>query len=232
MRWDGSTACMAVDGATDTEVFRAYVQEVLCPTLRTGDVVIMDNLSPHKSTQTIELIQQKVGAQVLFLPPYSPDLNPVEKMWSKESFERISSQQRGSIPAHTHRGHSPGFGAHSRRYELVCLVRLQFYLICSRLDRQSGPSAQRAFRFAAFLLLHKAVLLVVIGYRRKGGVSKARVGEILGLDASPYLDDLLSQGLIYSDIPALKELEEWFETQKEMRAHETLSEAVHGGVLT
>jgi chromosome segregation and condensation protein ScpB len=90
---------------------------------------------------------------------------------------------------------------------------------------------------------HKAVLLVVIGYRRKGGVSKRRVGEILGLDASRYLDDLLSQELIYSDpsrelnfwrptseallalglrsstdIPALKELEEWFDTQKEMRA--------------
>jgi hypothetical protein len=89
---------------------------------------------------------------------------------------------------------------------------------------------------------HKAVLLVVIGYRRKGGVSKARVGEILGLEASSYLDDLLSQGLIYADpsrelnfwrpapeallalgfrsytdIPALKELEEWFDTQKEMR---------------
>src|SRR6516225_1143703 len=53
MRLDGSTACMAVDGATDTEVFRAYVQEVLCPTLRLGDVVIMDNLSPHKSSQTL-----------------------------------------------------------------------------------------------------------------------------------------------------------------------------------
>jgi chromosome segregation and condensation protein ScpB len=90
---------------------------------------------------------------------------------------------------------------------------------------------------------HKAVLLVTIGYRRKGGVSKARVGEILGLDASSLLDDLLSQGLIYcdpsrelnfwrptseallalglrscTDIPALKELEEWFDTQKEMRA--------------
>jgi chromosome segregation and condensation protein ScpB len=89
----------------------------------------------------------------------------------------------------------------------------------------------------------KAVLLVVIGHRRKGGVSKAGVGEILGLDASSYLDDLLSQGLIYSDpsralnfwrptqsallslglrsytdIPALKELEEWFDTQKEIRA--------------
>jgi chromosome segregation and condensation protein ScpB len=90
---------------------------------------------------------------------------------------------------------------------------------------------------------HKAVLLVIIGHRRKGGVSKRRVGEILGLDPSSLLDDLLSQGLIYSDpsrefnfwrptseallalglrshtdIPALKELEEWFDTQKEMRA--------------
>ena len=90
---------------------------------------------------------------------------------------------------------------------------------------------------------HKAVLLVFIGHRQKGGVSKARVGEILGLEASLYLDDLLSQGLIYcdpsrelnfwrptqsallalglrshTDIPALKELEEWFDTQKEMRA--------------
>ena len=89
---------------------------------------------------------------------------------------------------------------------------------------------------------HKAVLLVVIGYRRKGGVSKTRVGEILGLDASFYLDDLLSFGLIYcdpsrelnfwrptpsallalglrshTDIPALKELEEWFDSQKEIR---------------
>jgi transposase len=93
---DGSTACMAVDGATDTEVFRAYVQEVLCPTLRTGDVVIMDNLSPHKSTQTLELIQQ-VGAQVLFLPPYSPDLNPVEKMWSKLK-EFLRSKEARSLP--------------------------------------------------------------------------------------------------------------------------------------
>ena len=89
---------------------------------------------------------------------------------------------------------------------------------------------------------HKAVLLVVIGYRQKGGVSKTRVGEILGLEASSILDDLLSQGLIYcdpsrelnfwrptpsallalglrshTDIPALKELEEWFDSQKEMR---------------
>jgi transposase len=96
MRWDGSTACMTVDGATDTEVFRAYVQEVLCPTLRAGDVVIMDNLSPHKSSQTLQLIEQ-VGAQVLFLPPYSPDLNPNEKMWSKLK-EFLRSKEARSLP--------------------------------------------------------------------------------------------------------------------------------------
>ena len=96
MRLDGSTACMAVDGATDTEVFRAYVQEVLCPTLRVGDVVIMDNLSPHKSSQTLQLIQQ-VGAQVLFLPAYSPDLNPIEKMWSKLK-EFLRCREARSLP--------------------------------------------------------------------------------------------------------------------------------------
>lgn len=82
IRWDGSTACLAVEGATDTEVFRAYVREVLCPTLRAGDLVIMDNLSPHKNDLTLGLIEQ-VGASVAFLPAYSPDLNPIEKMWSK-----------------------------------------------------------------------------------------------------------------------------------------------------
>ena len=82
IRLDGSTACMTIEGATDTEVFRAYVSRVLCPTLRPGDVVVMDNLSPHKSEPTLSLIAQ-AGARILFLPAYSPDLNPIEKMWSK-----------------------------------------------------------------------------------------------------------------------------------------------------
>ncbi len=73
---------MAIDGATDTEVFRAYVREVLIPTLRAGDIVVMDNLTPHKNEETLALIEE-VGAFVRFLPPYSPDLNPIEKMWSK-----------------------------------------------------------------------------------------------------------------------------------------------------
>jgi transposase len=73
---------MAIEGATDTEVFRAYVQTVLRPTLRAGDIVIMDNLSPHKNDRTLASLEQ-AGATVCFLPAYSPDLNPIEKMWSK-----------------------------------------------------------------------------------------------------------------------------------------------------
>jgi transposase len=82
IRLDGSTACMTVNGATDTEVFRTFVRCVLSPTLRSGDIVILDNLSAHKSESTLSLIEQ-TGARVLFLPPYSPDLNPIEMMWSK-----------------------------------------------------------------------------------------------------------------------------------------------------
>jgi transposase len=82
IRLDGSTACMALEGTTDTESFRAYVAQVLVPTLQSGDIVVMDNLSPHKSDPTLALIIS-AGAQVLFLPAYSPDLNPIEKMWSK-----------------------------------------------------------------------------------------------------------------------------------------------------
>ena len=82
LRLDGTTACMALEGTTDTESFRAYVAAVLVPTLRPGDLVVMDNLSPHKCDPTLELITQ-AGAEVRFLPAYSPDLNPIEKMWSK-----------------------------------------------------------------------------------------------------------------------------------------------------
>lgn len=82
VRLDGSTACMTVEGATNTEVFRAYVREILLPTLREGDIVVMDNLGAHKNAETIALIES-AGAEAVFLPPYSPDLNPIEMMWSK-----------------------------------------------------------------------------------------------------------------------------------------------------
>jgi len=93
IRWDGSTTCMTLEGATDTAVFRAYVQDVLRPTLRTGDIVIMDNLSPHKNAVTLELIAQ-TGATVRFLPAYSPDFNPIEKMWSKVKQSLRSAEAR------------------------------------------------------------------------------------------------------------------------------------------
>jgi transposase len=82
MRLDGSTACMAIEGATDVEVFGAYVQQVLCPFLKPGDLVVMDNLAAHKSETILAMIRQ-AGAEALFLPAYSPDFNPIEKMWSK-----------------------------------------------------------------------------------------------------------------------------------------------------
>jgi len=93
IRLDGTTACMAIEGPTDTEVFRAYVGAVLCPTLRAGDVVIMDNLSPHKNETTLALIE-RAGASVLFLPAYSPDFNPIEKMWSKVKQSLRSAEAR------------------------------------------------------------------------------------------------------------------------------------------
>ena len=82
VRLDGTSACMTIAGATDTEVFHAYVREVLVPTLRPADIVVLDNLRAHKSEATLALITA-AGAQTRFLPAYSPDLNPIEMMWSK-----------------------------------------------------------------------------------------------------------------------------------------------------
>jgi transposase len=78
----GLEAVMTIEGATDADVFRAYVREVLCPTLREGDLVIADNLSAHKAAGVQEAIAAS-GARLLYLPPYSPDLNPIERCWAK-----------------------------------------------------------------------------------------------------------------------------------------------------
>lgn len=82
IRLDGTTAAMVIEGATDAPVFQAYVNNVLVPTLRPGDIVVMDNLAPHKNAAVAEAIEA-AGAEVWLLPPYSPDFNPIEKMWSK-----------------------------------------------------------------------------------------------------------------------------------------------------
>ena len=78
----GILAAMTVEAATDREVFLAYLDHVLCPKLRAGHVVVMDNLSSHKVAGVRERIEN-CGALLLYLPLYSPDLNPIEKAWSK-----------------------------------------------------------------------------------------------------------------------------------------------------
>lgn len=78
----GLEAVMTIESATDGEVFTAYVEQVLCPKLKPGDLVILDNLSAHKVRGIRELIEAQ-GAELLYLPPYSPDLNPIEKAWFK-----------------------------------------------------------------------------------------------------------------------------------------------------
>jgi transposase len=78
----GLDAVMTIDGPTDTAVFRAYVTEVLVPTLVPGDVVVMDNLGAHKVKGIRDAIEA-TGATLLYLPPYSPDWSPIEPCWSK-----------------------------------------------------------------------------------------------------------------------------------------------------
>jgi len=90
---NGVRAGVMFDGATDTLAFSTFVDDVLTPRLQPGDVVVMDNLSSHKAFCIREAIE-RVGAQVLFLPPYSPDLNPIEKMWSKVKGLLRSAAQR------------------------------------------------------------------------------------------------------------------------------------------
>lgn len=68
-------------GTCDTKLFNAWLEQILIPELKPGQVVILDNASFHKSKTSIEMIE-KTGCEVLFLPPYSPDLNPIEKFWA------------------------------------------------------------------------------------------------------------------------------------------------------
>jgi transposase len=78
----GWVATMTIEAPTDGDVFLAFLQQVLCPQLRRGQVVVMDNLSAHKVAGVRDLIQA-TGARLLYLPPYSPDFNPIEKCWAQ-----------------------------------------------------------------------------------------------------------------------------------------------------
>ena len=78
----GLGPCLAVEGATTREVFEAYLERALAPTLKPGQIVVMDNLSAHKGERVRELIKQR-GCELVYLPPYSPDFNPIEQAFSK-----------------------------------------------------------------------------------------------------------------------------------------------------
>jgi transposase len=98
IRLDGATACMTLDGATPSDAYREYVRQVLVPNLRTGDIVIFDNLRAHHDPQALDLIHA-AGAMTLPLPAYSPDLNPIEKMWSKikASLRKVKARTREAL---------------------------------------------------------------------------------------------------------------------------------------
>jgi transposase len=82
MSVEGMGPSLAVEDATNREVFETYLERVLAPTLRRDQVVVMDNLSAHKGGRVKELIEQR-GCELIYLPPYSPDLNPIEEAFSK-----------------------------------------------------------------------------------------------------------------------------------------------------
>jgi transposase len=93
LRVNGLTAPLVVDGAINGEMFLSYVRQQLTRTLHSGDVVVMDNLSAHKVAGVREAIAA-VGAQVVYLPPYSPDLNPIELVFAKFKWLIRSAEAR------------------------------------------------------------------------------------------------------------------------------------------
>ena len=82
VRVNGETYSMVFDGALNSKIYDVYIEKILAPALQPGDIVIADNLNVHKS-ETAKKLVEKMGASYVALPPYSPDLNPIEKMWSK-----------------------------------------------------------------------------------------------------------------------------------------------------
>ena len=94
----GLGPCLAVEGATTREVFETYLEHVLVPTLKPGQMVVMDNLSAHKGGRVKEIIEEQ-GCELLYLPPYSPDFNPIEQAFSKVKgrLRRAEARTRQSL---------------------------------------------------------------------------------------------------------------------------------------
>jgi transposase len=95
---EGLGPCLAVEGSTTREVFEAYLEHILAPTLRSGQVVVMDNLSAHKDGKVKEIIEGR-GCKLIYLPPYSPDFNPIEEAFSKIKglMRKAGARTRGAL---------------------------------------------------------------------------------------------------------------------------------------
>jgi len=103
IRRSGWVAAMTIEAATDGDVFQAYLEHALCPQLKPGDVVVMDNLAAHK----VEGLRQKIqatGAQLLYLPPYSPDFNPIEQCWAQVKQRLRAAKARSVLTLEHHLG--------------------------------------------------------------------------------------------------------------------------------
>jgi transposase len=98
IRLEGVATAMVTEGATNTLVFAGFIERFLVPVLRPGDIVVMDNLSSHKASCVAEAIEA-AGAELWYLPPYSPDLNPIELMWSKvkNSLRSIAARTKRTL---------------------------------------------------------------------------------------------------------------------------------------
>ena len=99
MNYDGMLAAMTIEAATDGDIFLAFLDDILCPKLKPGNVLVMDSLSAHK----IDGVRQRIeaaGARLLYLPPYSPDLDPVEKAWAKLKTQLRNAQARTAEALH------------------------------------------------------------------------------------------------------------------------------------
>jgi transposase len=96
---EGMGASLAVEGATDHEVFEAYVEKILAPSSRSEQVVVMDNLSAHKGERVRELVEERGAQLFLYLPPYSPDLDPIEEAFAKikRLLRKAEARTRGPL---------------------------------------------------------------------------------------------------------------------------------------
>ena len=119
----GLRAPMTIESATDGDVFLAYLEQVLCPRLLPGQVVIMDNLPAHKVAGVRRLIEA-TGAHLLYLPPYSPDFNPIEQAWSKIKLRLRSAKARTLEALESAMAESFSWGYCGERLRMVQALRL------------------------------------------------------------------------------------------------------------